>query len=208
MKHQQHQKESILMTNFTISPLKSLLPATAFDNTELSTQETAFSFERAIQYHEDLETACDEVIQEQDDLIRKITFRCRAAGQLLVSGHKYSPLVSPSRHAAEPGLPAQDQLATFAPMASQTFAMQAEADETDRIEQWEIDISFLRQRMRVVEDEIVQQSPVTPVDVARKMKFLAGIVADGGEVNMDAFSRLVLEGSDMLLMALGEVGYS
>ncbi|MBK8439329.1 MAG: hypothetical protein IPL38_07385 [Rhodobacter sp.] len=61
--------------------------------------------------------------------------------------------------------------------------------------------------MRLVEDEIVKHAPVTPVDVARKMKFLAGLVADGGEVDMDAFSRLVLEGSEMLLTALGEVGF-
>ncbi len=195
------------MTLSSTTPTADLSPEITHYNMAFSKKEIPFNLTNAIQYHEELEATCDKVIQKQDDLIRKITRRCRDAGLLSGDNPVYAPLVSPSRHQGEPGLPARDHLASFAPMASQAFILQADDDETDCIEQWEFDVGFLRQRMRAVEDEIAMHVPATPLDVARKMKFLAGIVADGGEVDMDAFARLVLDGSDMLLTALGEVGF-
>ncbi|MFZ1479261.1 MAG: hypothetical protein WAT25_00640 [Paracoccaceae bacterium] len=195
------------MTPHSTTPTANLSREIIQYNMGSAKKENPFNLAKAVQYHEELEASCDEVIQKQDDLIRKVTHRCHEAGRLSTDKPGYAPLVSPTREEGEPGLSAQDHSASLAPMASQAFILQANDDEADCIEQWEFDIGLLRQRMRLVEDEIVKHAPVTPVDVARKMKFLAGLVADGGEVDMDAFSRLVLEGSEMLLTALGEVGF-
>ena len=173
-------------------------------------KDIPFSLANAIGYHAELEAKCDAIIQKQDDLIRGVTQRCRESQPLSSDNPKYAPLVSPGREPQSADRSVQEQAAfpdVFAPMASQAFILQASDDEAEEIEQCEFDIALLRQRMRAVEDEIVNHAPLAPVDLAKKMKFIAGLVADGGEVDMDAFARLVEEGSNMLLAALGEVGF-
>jgi hypothetical protein len=61
--------------------------------------------------------------------------------------------------------------------------------------------------MHIVERAIAKHEPLTPTDTAKKLKFLARLIADGGEVEMDAFAQLVEVGAEMLLTALGEVGF-
>ena len=173
-------------------------------------KDIPFNLSTAIQYFAELEAKCDEVIQKQDDLIREVTLRCRDARQASSSNPSYAPLVAATVDQDDPDVSAGSKSnvsTSLAPMASQTFILEATVDEAEDIEQLEFEIIQFRQRMRAVEDEIVNHNPLTPTDLAKKMKFLAGLVADGGEVDMDAFARLVEEGSDMLLTALGEVGF-
>ena len=174
------------------------------------TKEIPFNLTNAILYFAELEATCDDVIQKQDELIRNVTIRCRDAVQVASRDDGRALLVPLAGGQADLVLPAKGTAlvdGSLAPMASHTFVLQATDDEAEDIEQLEFDIIQLRQRMRAVEDEIVNHDPLTPMDMAKKMKFLAGLVADGGEVDMHAFARLVETGGDMLLAALGEVGF-
>lgn len=180
------------------------------DNAASIKMDIPFNLTKASQYFAELEASCDEVIQKQDELIRKVTRRCRDIGQVAVEKPVYGPLVTSTGDPVDPRMPAKGasiMSESLAPMASQTFILQATVDEAEDIEQLEFEIIQLRQQMRTVEDEIVNYDPLTPTDIAKKMKFLAGLIADGGEVDMDAFARLVDTGADMLLTSLGEVGF-
>ena len=173
-------------------------------------KDIPFNLSKAIQYFADLEAKCDDVIQRQDELIREVTHRCRAARQAPSNNPGYVPLVAATGDHEDPDVSAGSKSnvsTSLAPMASQTFILEATVDEAEDIEHLEFEIIQFRQQMRLVENEIVNHVPLTPTDHAKKMKFLAGLLADGGELDMDDFARLVETGADMLLTALGEVGF-
>jgi hypothetical protein len=178
-------------------------------NTAYLKKDTPFSLAQAIRFHAELEAKCDAVIQTQDDLIRMVAQRYktgvapeqkqavfpisvatdRSEAAAISTGAK--PLVQPS----------------LAPMVSLAFGSHATEAELDEIEALEFEIIQLRQRMTLVEREITKYNPLTPTDTARKLQFLARLLADGAEVDMHAFAQLVDEGAGMLLTALGEVGF-
>ena len=166
-------------------------------------QETPFLLSQAIKYYDELEEKCDAAIQEQDELIRAVTLRRRGAqpsDTVLVPANEQTGQTLPSRAQS----PAESALA---PMVSPSFVTEATQDEISNIEMLEFEILQLRQRMHIVERAIAKHEPLTPTDTAKKLKFLARLIADGGEVEMDAFAQLVEVGAEMLLTALGEVGF-
>jgi hypothetical protein len=163
-------------------------------------QETPFLLSQAIKYYDELEEKCDAAIQEQDELIRAVTLRRRGAQPSDTVPNEHTEQTLSSR--AQP--PAESALA---PMVSPSFVTEATQDEISNIEMLEFEILQLRQRMHIVERAIAKHEPLTPTDTAKKLKFLARLIADGGEVEMDAFAQLVEVGAEMLLTALGEVGF-
>jgi hypothetical protein len=173
-------------------------------------KDIPFSLTQAISFHAELETRCDAVIQEQDDLIRTVTLRCQAGAALEKKAAALFPTSVATEQTETPAFSngakplAQSSLA---PLVSPAFGSHATEAELDEIETLEFEIIELRQRMTFVEKEITKYNPLTPMDTARKLQFLARLVADGGEVDMHAFAQLVDEGAGMLLTALGEVGF-
>ena len=160
-------------------------------------QETPFLLSQAIKYYDELEEKCDAAIQEQDELIRAVTLRCRSA----------EAPAQPAAIGATVLIPSSPAEAALAPMVSPAFVTEATQEEIANIEMLEFEILQLRQRMHIVERAIAKHEPLTPTDTAKKLKFLARLIADGGEVEMDAFAQLVEVGAEMLLTALGEVGF-
>jgi hypothetical protein len=172
-------------------------------------KDIPFSLTQAIRFHAEMEAKCDTKIQEQDDLIRLITQRCQAG----VTPEPKPAVLAPSVAAAQTETDATSTGAkplvqpSLAPMVSLAFGSHATEEELDDIETLEFEIIELRQRMTLVEKEITKHNPRTPTDTALKLQFLARLVADGGEVDMHAFAKLVDDGAGMLLAALGEVGF-
>lgn len=172
-------------------------------------KDIPFSLTQAISFHAEMEAKCDTKIQEQDDLIRLVTQRCQAG----VTPEPKPAVIATSMAAEQPETAAITTGAkplvqpSLAPMVSLAFGSHATEEEMDEIEALEFEIIELRQRMALVEREITKHNPLTPTDTARKLQFLARLVADGGEVDMHAFAQLVDEGAGMLLAALGEIGF-
>ncbi len=194
-----------------MNPLNDSMPTrSAHDdlryNAAYLKKDLPFSLAQAISFHAELEAKCDAVIQAQDDLIRMVTQRCRAG-----VAPEPKPAVFPTSVATEQpvavAVPNGFAHSSLAPMVSLAFGSHATEEELDEIETLEFEIIQLRQRMTLVEKEIAKHTPLTPMDTARKLQFLARLVADGGEVDMHAFAQLVDEGAGMLLTALGEVGF-
>lgn len=178
-------------------------------NAAYRVKETPFLLSQAIKYYDELEEKCDAAIQEQDALIRTVTLRCQSAGPSAeLSGSGGAVLAPANEHTGQASSSVQSSAeADLAPMVSPAFATEATQDEIFDIEGLETDIRLLRQRMHIVERAIAEHEPLTPTDTARKLKFLARLIADGGEVEMDAFAQLAEVGAEMLLTALGEVGF-
>jgi hypothetical protein len=170
-------------------------------------KDIPFNLPQAISFHAELEAKCDAVIQDQDDLIRIVTQRCRDAAPLEPKPAACLAPVSKQQAETVSNDAKPSAQSSLAPMVSPAFGSHATEEELDEIEALEFDILQLRQRMAVVETEIAKHNPLTPTDTARKLQFLARLVADGGEVDMHAFAQLVDEGAGMLLAALGEVGF-
>jgi hypothetical protein len=172
-------------------------------------KDIPFNLAQAISFHAEMEAKCDAVIQAQDDLIRMVTQRCRAGvapepkpAVFPISVATDQPEAATASTAARPLVQP-----SLAPMISLAFGSHATEAELNEIEALEFEIIQLRQRMTLVEREITKYNPLTPTDTARKLQFLARLLADGAEVDMHAFAQLVDEGAGMLLTALGEVGF-
>jgi hypothetical protein len=172
-------------------------------------KEIPFSITNATHFYMELEERCDALIQEQDELIRAVTMRCKTSiapepteRLLLAPTSTQQKDVSVSSGATRP-----ISQSPLAPLVSSAFDTQATQEEIDDIEALEFEIIQLRQRMSLIEREITKYDPLTPKDAARKLQFLARLVADGGEVDMHSFAELADRCSEMLLVALGEVGF-
>lgn len=176
------------------------------------------NIKRAIQYFSEIEDQCDAAIQEQDFIIRNVTRRLPEAVENLRTDANYVPLM------LEPSLRAAPKVSDLAysefrqvaqlankfvdhqmPMATKRFMHQAGPEEIEQIEQLEVDITMLRQRMRDVEILILNQPPVTADEVAMKLKFLAALMLDGGEIELDYFAYIVEESAEILEEALSNI---
>lgn len=173
---------------------------------------------RAIEYFTLLEETCDTAIQEQDDLIRQITRRIPEGSASDTDKDSCVPLISvaaPRSDLNASDLPYEDyrQVAELAnkviakqmPMATKRFMSQAGRHEIDQIEDLEAEIEHLRQMMRNVEMQILNQTPWTVEEVVAKLKFVTALMLDGGEVEIDFFVYLVEECA-CVLEGLFEIG--
>jgi len=166
---------------------------------------------KAIQYFSEIESRCDDAIQEQDNLIRQITRRLPEDAIEAPGVDEYIPLTIskdvrtslkgsdlPFDEFREVALLANKVIKNQMPMATKRFMSQAGRQEVDRIEDLEVDISSLRQQMRDVELQILNHTPRTAEEVARKLKFMTALMLDGGEIEVDFFAYLVEEAADVL----------
>jgi hypothetical protein len=77
--------------------------------------------------------------------------------------------------------------------ASRRFMMTAHAPCLVEIEDLEEAIRLLRCRMGVVEQDILNLTPGSALDAATKLKFMASLMLDGGNLDVDYFAYLVEE---------------
>ncbi|MGQ0563816.1 MAG: hypothetical protein ACT4OK_01925 [Gemmobacter sp.] len=171
-----------------------------------TTRDLPMQLDRVIEYFAEIETNCDDLIQEQDWLIREVTHRVSKASGASLSGETLHP-ISTNQNAGSmvsaSNLPFEQyrQVAGLAnrvienqmPMATQQFIQQAGKEDVARIEELEDEIGILRQRMRDVEHQILDYTPETPEHVVLKLRFMSLLMIDGGEIDVDFFAYLVEE---------------
>ena len=199
-----------MITN--VEAIKNIVTWDDFEELESKSKEPQpMNLRKTIQYFSDIENRCDDAIQEQDTLIRQITRRLPEETLKSPSGNEYIPLTAPNDVRTSlkgSDLPYDEyrevaQLANKViknqmPMATKRFMNQAGRQEVDRIEYLEVDISSLRQQMRDIEIQILNHTPKTAGEVAQKLKFMAALMLDGGEIEVDFFAYLVEEAADVL----------
>jgi len=180
--------------------------------------ETLMNLKTAISYFSDVEEQCDRAIQAQDDLIRRVTRRMPEKTARTDQSETYVPLtltpaLRPDLKASEMPFEEFHEVAGLAnkvlqkqmPMATKRFMSQAGRLEIDQIEQLEAGISSLRQLMRDVELQILNHTPQSADEVAMKLKFMAALMLDGGEIEVDFFAYLVEESAEILEVVLGRI---
>jgi len=178
----------------------------------------SMDIKKAIQYFSKIEDQCDIAIQEQDFIIRNITRRLPDTKEAFKTSASYVPLMlEPCNRVVQKvsDLPYTEfrQVAQLAnkvldqqmPMATKRFMHQASPEEIEEIEQLEVDITSLRQRMRDIEILILNQVPKNADEVAMKLKFLAALMLDGGEIELDYFAYIVEESAEILEESLRNI---
>lgn len=176
-----------------------------------SPPDVPMSLKSAISYFSDIEAKYDQAIQDQDVLIREINQRIPRTNvsdgaQGLLVPMMLTPTARSEFHASDLPYDEFRKMAELAnkvvkkqmPMATKRFMSQAGRYEIDQIEQLEANITILRQHMRNVELQIMNHTPRSGLDVALKLKFLAALMLDGGEVEMDYFAYLIEECAEIL----------
>lgn len=183
--------------------------------------EDQLDFEKAIKYFSETEEKCDLIIQRQDDLIRHVSRRMR--GSIDKTGDadtlvqmSADPLIRTSLNATD--LPfseyrkiaalAVDRIGKQMPMATMRFINQAGNSEVDTIEDLEAEIMELRRLMRNIEEMILEQTPLSARDATTKLKFMTGLMLDGGEIEIDLFAYVVAECAEVIELDLNLINKS
>jgi hypothetical protein len=173
--------------------------------------EDQLDFDKAIKYFSETEEKCDLLIQRQDDLIRHVSRRMHGSADktgdadMLVQLSP-NPGVRTSLNATD--LPfseyrkiaalAVDRVGKQMPMATMRFIAQAGNSEVDIIEDLEAEIIELRRMMRNIEEVIIEQTPRSARDATTKLKFMTGLMLDGGEIEVDLFAYVVAECAEVI----------
>jgi chemotaxis protein histidine kinase CheA len=173
--------------------------------------EDQLDFDKAIKYFSETEEKCDLLIQRQDDLIRHVSRRMHGSADktgdadMLVQLSP-NPGVRTSLNATD--LPfseyrkiaalAVDRVGKQMPMATMRFIAQAGNSEVDIIEDLEAEIMELRRMMRNIEEVIIEQTPRSARDATTKLKFMTGLMLDGGEIEVDLFAYVVAECAEVI----------
>ena len=193
------------MTRIATNPAPSELPHDLLSAPGVGEQDKMFNLAKATAYFRQLEGQCDDAIQMQDDLIRQVTLRSRQALADLEGDGRFVSLNSAcSTNAVQrenTSLPAQRIIGDedFVPLAKRGFVQSAQPHELDQIEVLEFEILQLRKRMVMIEVGIMESKPQTPHEIAIKLKFVANLLIDGGEVDVEAFATLADQLADRLL---------
>jgi hypothetical protein len=173
--------------------------------------QALLDFKKAIAYFVDIEDRCDQAIQKQDDLIRLVSRRMH--GTVDVTGDADAMLPLSPQDGCRTSIIATDlpfseyrRIAALAntrvgpqmPMATMRFISQAGRSEIDVIEDLEAEITELRRLMTEVEALILENVPRSAEDATSKLKFMTGLMLDGGEIEFDYFAYIVAECAEVI----------
>lgn len=166
-----------------------------------------FEIQKAMEFFVQNELKCDELIQQQDDIIRRIALRARHEGNNR-GARSSSPGLALSSLPEEVS-PARDRVADawardLVPLVSGDFASVATPEDLNDIEELEFEILGVRRLMSEIELAILSHVPLTPKDMILKMKFMAGLVIDGAEIDIEAFALLADDVAKRLLLGFDE----
>lgn len=166
----------------------------------------SLDFLKTISYFADVEEKCDLAIQKQDALIRSVSARMRGKADATGQDDAFLPLTADQAsrsHLTAVDLPfseyrkiaamANTHVGPMMPMATLRFISQAGSAEVDEIEALEIEIQEHRKMMQQLEDIILEQTPAFSYEATAKLKFMTGLMLDGGEIEVDLFAYIVAE---------------
>jgi hypothetical protein len=163
-----------------------------------------FAIDRAIDFFYQQEAHCDALIQQQDRLIRSVVMQANSLWGAALGG-----VATPGKTGLSDNrsniLRAEDLVAEawakdLSPLISPDFATVASDQEREEIDELEFKIHRTRQMMDEIEGSILRHKPATPKEMILKLKFMAGLVRDGGEVDIEALARLAEDVSASLLL--------
>jgi len=173
--------------------------------------ESRLDFDKAIKYFSEIEEKCDLAIQRQDDLIRHVSRRLHGSVDKTGDADTFvqmstNPIARTSLNATDLPFSEYKKIAALAvdrvgkkmPMATMRFINQAGNSEVDAIEDLEAEIMELRRLMRNIEEMILEQTPISARDATTKLKFMTGLMLDGGEIEVDLFAYVVAECAEVI----------
>ncbi len=138
--------------------------------------------------YDEVESACETAIGQQEQIARRIY---AAHTEHLSAGAPVSDLAFDDfRHMHEL---ARKVVPSGLPNAGRRFVMKAQSPSLTQIEDLEETIRLCRCRMAVYEQDILNLAPVSAQDAAVKLKFMASLMLDGGNLEVDFFAYLVEE---------------
>lgn len=140
--------------------------------------------------YEEVEALCEKAIESQERLARQIYAQHsegppsgRTAAISDIAFAEFRQMHALARKLVPVGLP----------NASRRFVTKAGAPGLVEIEDMEETIRQYRCRMSVIEQEILNLAPASVQDAAAKLTFMACLMLDGGNLEVDFFAYLVEE---------------
>lgn len=166
-----------------------------------------FEIQTAMEFFVKNEFRCDDLIQRQDEIIRRVALRTSQESndkgtECLDPDLALGLLPKVSGHAKDRVAEAWGR--DLVPLVSGDFATAAAPEDLDAIEELEFEILDVRRLMSEIELAILSHVPLTPKDMVLKMKFMAGLVIDGAEVDIEAFAWLADDVAKSLLLGFDE----
>jgi hypothetical protein len=139
-----------------------------------------------IAQYEKVEGLCEKAIERQEGLARQIyaePARGDDPAPSEIGFGEFRQMHALARKVVPGGLP----------NASRRFVMKARAPGVVEIEELEETIRLCRGRMTAIEQDILNLAPASVEDATAKLKFMASLMLDGGNLEVDFFAYLVEE---------------
>jgi hypothetical protein len=140
--------------------------------------------------YDELESACEKAIGQQEQLARRLYAErtedlCTGTSMPIsdIAFGEFRHMHELARKVVPDGLP----------NASRRFMMKAQSPGLAEIEDLEETIRLCRCRMGIYEQDILNLAPASAQDAAVKLKFMASLMLDGGNLEVDFFAYLVEE---------------
>lgn len=154
--------------------------------------EGKLDMERAVRFHSDIENDCDILILEQDELIRSIVHRAKSRTRVGSPGLLQEKSTGSEKLPANAhGVDSAGRPSKLAPMLNYDFSAASTDAELANIASLEAEIRAHHLRMIEVEKWIERSMPLSLNDKLIKMKFFAGLIIDGGTIDIESFAWLV-----------------
>lgn len=154
-----------------------------------------------IAQHSYMEKLCEGALTEQDELAHRFYSSAAASAKDLVEVK--SGRMEPRNQLSISDLAFDDfrQVNRLArkvvpqglPNANSRFMINACTPEFEQIEYLEESIKIYRYQMTLIEQEILESVPPSKGEAVAKLKFMANLMVDGGEIETDYFAYLVDE---------------
>ena len=152
--------------------------------------------------HNYMEKLCEDALTEQDELARSFysansgmshsdlveikTGQFELRNQLSISDLAFDDFKQMNQLAKQ-------VVPQGLPNASRRFMVNACTPEFAQIEYLEETIKIYRFRMSTIEQEILESIPASKGEAVAKLKFMANLMVDGGDIEIDYFAYLVDE---------------